>query len=265
MTAPLILALAWLLFGGSHLLLSTPWVSARISHRLGRNGFVPLYASVATLSLLILGIAQMVFGGDGPAGPGLGRYPVTFWPLTGLAFLSAALMIAGLWRYPRSAMAQLARRKGGSLSPPRGPFRLSRHPFFIGLAGLMVAHAFLAQTLTSALFFAGFVLLSMLGLILQDRKLRQRHGTAYRDYEAATAVLPTPDTNTLNVAVLSSRAVLLPLGLAVLLALLHTPLWYPTNGAALAILIALFGNGAILLQVLRRKADAVAPHRGRSG
>lgn len=247
MTAPLAILIGWLLFGGSHLLFSWPPVSSRLTRRLGPAGFAVAYSAIATLSLALLGAVQWCFGAHGPSGVASASGPLLFFAVSGLGFLASMLMVAGLLGYPRSAVAQLARRLRSARAPsdaplasPFGIFRATRHPFFLGLSLLMALHVLVADTLASQLFYLGFVVLTLAGITLQERKLRQRHPDLY---PPANAAPPVP----------RSRPIWPGLALAAfvsaLFVALHRPLWGPTNGAALALLIALFGNVALIRQL----------------
>lgn len=106
------------------------------------------------------------------------------------------------------------------------------------------AHALLVPTLAMAIYFTGFALLSLLGAVLQDRKLLRRHGDAYARYLDVTSLLPF-------VAILQGRQRLAPgegllrrsliaAGVATLLGIVH-PWLAAFNAAPLAGVIALGG------------------------
>lgn len=255
MSAPLWIALAWSLFGGSHLVLASAPLRPRLIARLGPLGFAMTYSSVATLSLCLLGYTQLRFGHLGPAGPDFSRFEKLQLLLGGLSFLATILIFAGLIDYPRSAMARMALTPGNHAHPralpaPRGVFTLSRHPFFLGLAVLMLAHALLAAKLATALYFAGFSLLSLAGLLLQDRKLSNRTASPYPAYRAAAGLF-TPRRFAARPG--AQRLLIIPTALTLLLTLLHTPLLTALGSAGLAFAVALFGNAALAAQILRSK------------
>src|SRR5437899_13047458 len=78
------------------------------------------------------------------------------------------------------ARARAARRRaaGDDINPPirapRGVERVTRHPFFVGVALLASAHVLLATRLVGAVFFAGLAALAILGAWHQDRTLPAR-------------------------------------------------------------------------------------------
>lgn len=176
--------LLWLLFGGSHIGLAV--IRERIVGRIGEPGFGIVYSLVAaiTFSALITYYAAHRF--EGAPGFALGGVPLLRWTLMALVLLGIVLMSAALLDYPRMPMALFNQ----SIKGPRGIERITRHPFFMGVALLGGAHVLLATHLIGAVFFFGLVLLSVLGPIHQDRKLTARRGRAYAEYCAATSFIP---------------------------------------------------------------------------
>ncbi len=248
---------AWLLFGGSHLLLSATGLREFLSRHLGRGGFTLLYTLIAALSLSVLGVTVAHVGGSGAPGPALGATPLGLWTLRLLAFAGAGLTIAGLFSYRQSPMAILSARSSAQLSKPLHPpgvvASITRHPFFVGLALLMATHALAASTRASAVYFAGFAILSVLGIPLQDRKLRAKYAEVYAEYMRQTAAVPFTggDQPTTHPTTERRRALLIALiGGAVLFAL-H-PVWQSFNGAPFALLTAAGGVGAVVMQYRRR-------------
>jgi uncharacterized membrane protein len=131
-----------------------------------------------------------------------------------------------------------------AIRPPTGVERVTRHPFFMGLALYAVAHALLAATLASAVHFAGYVLLATVGAALQDRKLVARHGDAYAEYVARTAFVPFADAWRGRPVFVPGEGLPLRLALAALIAalVLAAHRWLSAyHGAPLPVLIALGG------------------------
>lgn len=245
MIAPTAVLCAWLLFAGTHLLFGMPPLRGQLVARFGEQRFVALFSAVAALTLGLLAAAVAVFGGEGPAGPALGRFLLARALLQVLAFLGLALAIAGLMNYMRSPMA-LFRTK---LHSPAGIERITRHAFFMGLTLFAVAHALLAPTLALCIYFAGFAVLSTAGALLQDRKLLIKHGAAYADYLAATSVVPFVALLQRRQALVSGEHLLRRAALSgafALLLLAAHPLWSAFHGAPFAGVIAVGGIFASL-------------------
>ena len=62
---------------------------------------------------------------------------------------------------------------------PRGLERVTRHPFFVGVALLGAAHALLAPRLVGAVAMGSLALLAGVGAWFQDRKLLALRGERY--------------------------------------------------------------------------------------
>lgn len=64
-----------------------------------------------------------------------------------------------------------------------GPFRISRNPMYVGLAGVLTAYALLHRSLLAALPVAGFVvLMNRSQIATEETALREKFGTEYADY-----------------------------------------------------------------------------------
>ena len=246
-------ALVWLLFGGTHLGLSLPPFRNWLVGRLGNVRFAVFYAVIAASTLTLLGAASFVFGAAGPATPALADVPLVRWTAGVLAFAGAGLMVTGLLGYSRSPMAELARRARHSpadlrrpLAPPSAIERLFRHPFFVGLAVMMAAHLPLARTWTMVVFFGGFVVLSLVGMRLQDAKLSDRHGDVYRDYLDATmtAAAEAPDS-VREETLTATNLVLIRLLAGGIVVLAMHPLLSYGSGLVFAVVVAIGGSVAV--------------------
>ena len=248
---------AWLLFGGSHLLLGWPWLRTALCDALGERRFLMIYTLIAAISLTLLAITVARHGGDGRHGLNLTAIPAARWSLGAIALIGAALATAGLVNYSRSPMAVLARRlrapheaKCKPLRAPAAVERITRHPFFVGIALLMGAHALLASTLAGTVFFAGFTLLALIGIPMQDRKLQARHGDVYGAYLDASSAVPFVAASRRSVDGAEERVwpvLLASIVGAALLAALH-PIWRLAHGALFAALVNIGGLYAVAKQ-----------------
>ncbi|WP_164116331.1 NnrU family protein [Sphingorhabdus sp. Alg239-R122] len=246
---------AWLLFGGSHLLLSGTPLRTYLADRVGSERFLGLYALIAAFSLSLLGVTAILHGGSGMAGLAWGKHPVGWLVLGSASFLGMVLMLLGLMDYAKSAMAVLGRRmrlQGAALhkplAGPKGISRVTRHPFFTGLAIWAGAHALISSTLATSVYFAGFSLLSVIGLVMQDSKLRHRHGDVYKAHLGRTSALP--DARAIVWHEIAKQAAIAVLA-AIMIGNLHI-IWQPGHGGYFAFLVAMGGTMAVIRQV--RKA-----------
>jgi uncharacterized membrane protein len=177
----------WLLvFGATHIVLATPRVRTRIVRRLGEVGFRLLYSTIAAVTFTLLVRAYALNQHAGPDGFGGFVGPTLRWVLWGVAGLGATLLVAGLVAYPASPMEMTTSR----VPRPSRLARITRHPFFVGLTLIVLAHVPLATHATGTVFFGGLALITMLGIRAQDRKLLALRGEPYAAYCRETSVVP---------------------------------------------------------------------------
>lgn len=184
MTPAAVVAVLWLLFGGSHIGLAA--VRGRLVARLGEIGFTVLFYLVAAVSFAALVTYYAGHRFDGVAGIGLAAVPAARWALLAVAVFGLALCAPALTTYARMPSALF----GQPLRGVRGIERVSRHPFFAGMALFALAHLLLATHLVGTVFFTGLALLATAGAWHQDRKLLARRGPAYASYVASTSFIP---------------------------------------------------------------------------
>jgi len=185
MTEPAaVVGLLWLAFGGSHVLLTGARVRAALVARLGEGGFLALFSAVAAVTFGALATYYATHRFAGAPGLGLGGTPLTRAAL--MAVVVAGVTLAFVMDYAKSPTALFNQ----PIRPPRGIERVTRHPFFAGVALLALAHVLLATRLVGTVFFAGLATLAIAGAWHQDRKLLLRRGAPYAGYLAATSALP---------------------------------------------------------------------------
>jgi uncharacterized membrane protein len=182
----LAVAAFWLVFGGLHIGLTTRRVRAALVARLGEHGFTALFSVIASASFAVAIAYYAAHRTEGAAGLAAGGVPVLREMLMAVAVLGIVFMVAGSTTYVGSPYDLLAHR----IRPPRGMERITRHPFFIGLALFALAHGLLANRLAGTVLFSGVALVAVAGAYHQDRKLLRRIGRPYADYLAATSAVP---------------------------------------------------------------------------
>jgi uncharacterized membrane protein len=174
------------LFVGTHVGLATRRLRAALVARLGGGGFFALYTLVATVSFAAMIGYYAAHRFEGAPGPALGAVAAARWPLMALIVAGVMLTAAGLTVYPRLAVALFDQPIG----EPRGIERITRHPFFCGVALFGVAHVLLATRLIGAVLAAELAVLAIVGARHQDAKILARRGRPYADYLAATSIVP---------------------------------------------------------------------------
>jgi uncharacterized membrane protein len=179
-------AFLWLLFGGSHVLLSRRATRRRLIDRLGETGFIASYSAVAIVCFAALVHQVALHRDEGPKGWLLPSIPPVSGALVVVSLFGLALLLAGVLVYPQLPMAAFGHRA----LEPQGIQQVTRHPFFAGIALWAGAHCLLSVHPVSFVFFLGFLLLALIGGLHQDRRLLAELGEPYRAYLARTSWLP---------------------------------------------------------------------------
>jgi uncharacterized membrane protein len=250
----------WLLFAGTHDGLADSRVRARIVGRVGEGGFRLLYFAVAAVTFTLLMRSYAVNQLTGP--PGLAGFvgPSTRLLLMGVAGLGAVLLVGGLVTYPESPM-ELSTR---GVPPPTRLARITRHPFFVGLALVALVHVVLAAHATGAVFFACLTLFTVVGTLRQDRKLLASKGGAYAAYCRETSIVPFAAILARRTGMTVRDVPIVPLAIGVLgavgLRLAH-PVLLAWNGMGI---VAAVVGGALLFGVIGVVRTALRAGHGRA-
>lgn len=172
----------------THLGLGQPPLRDALADRIGSVRFTVLYALVAWGSLGALVYRYMVERSQSP--PGLGLAGIAWVQTTAIVLMGAGMVLMVAILAPSGYLRSAAVVFGRTTRAPGGMERVTRHPFFIGLALLCIGHILVAPRLAGVIVFGGFGLLAVLGGPLQDRKLRARRGQSHEAYLAATSIVP---------------------------------------------------------------------------
>ncbi|TMA76468.1 MAG: hypothetical protein E6J71_15185 [Deltaproteobacteria bacterium] len=179
-------ALLWLVFGATHVGLATRRVRAALVARLGEHGFTALFSVVASAAFAVAIAYFAAHRNEGATGLALAHVAALRWTLMAVSVTGIVLVSAGSATYVGSPYDLFA----GRVRAPRGIERITRHPFFAGLALFALAHALLATRLIGTVGFAGLALVTIVGARHQDAKVLARAGKPYADYLAATSAVP---------------------------------------------------------------------------
>jgi uncharacterized membrane protein len=157
MSAAFWIAFWWGTFAGTHMVLSSLTVRARLIARLGEKTFLGLYSLIAFATFIPL---VWVYFGNRHAGG-------VVWNLAGvpgvrplamlLAVLGIAMIVAGVL-HPSPALAGIKQAWGA-----RGLTRITRHPLFMGISLWALSHLLLNGFVTDVLFFGGVLAFSVPG------------------------------------------------------------------------------------------------------
>jgi uncharacterized membrane protein len=179
-------ALAFGLFIASHIGLA--WLPVRefLVARLGRWGFTAFFSVAAWLTFGAAISTYAAHAGEGPPGLALGAHAAARFALVAAIAVGSMLMSGAFAGYGRSPYAL----GGEHVREPLGLERVTRHPFFVGLALLGAAHALLATRLVGAIAMGSLAGFALVGAWFQDRKLLALRGEPYADYLAVTSTVP---------------------------------------------------------------------------
>lgn len=179
-------SLLWIAFASTHIGLAAAGPRAILVRRLGERRFLLLFygVAVATFAGLIWWYADHRH--EGAVGLSLGTSRPLRWTLLAVTVAGLTFAMGALRDYPRTPMARVVPQARYAC----GMARITRHPFFVGMAMMSLAHALLATHLVGTAFFTALFAFSVIGIPTQDRKLMRVRGESYAAYAAATSVLP---------------------------------------------------------------------------
>jgi hypothetical protein len=105
-------------------------------------------------------------------------------------------------------------------------------------------------------YFLGFAVLAQLGIPLQDRKLRARHGRAYQEFLEQTTALPLAQPQRTPAPASGSviPTILAACAGAALLGIMH-PIWRIGHGATFAALVLVGGLLAVARQLRASRTE----------
>jgi uncharacterized membrane protein len=177
----------WVLFAGTHIVLSSSLVRPKLIAAVGERPFLGLYSLVAFATLIPLcwyyakykhadPRLWQTFGGSFLYLPARDLNLV----LMTLAFI---LLVHGLIARPPSAMMT------SGTPTPYGVTRITRHPTFAAIFLFGVAHCLVNGTLSDLIFFGGFAVFSWIGAWHQDTR-KSVDIPGYVAFKDATSFLP---------------------------------------------------------------------------
>ena len=178
------IVLLWTAFTTTHLGLARVSVEPRLRARLGDTGFLGLYSLVALALFIPL---MTIYFSNRHAGPWL--WVITVGPvLRVLLYLGITLgIVLTVGSLIRPSPASIV--PGGS-AEVQGVYRVTRHPFVLGLAIVWTLHLIPNASTADVAFFGGFLVFSFLGAWHQDaRKLFAGEAT-FRGFHAGSSFLP---------------------------------------------------------------------------
>ena len=212
-------ALLWLAFAGTHLVLASRRVEPALVAKLGRQGYLGLYSLVALATFVPLCV---VYFSNRHAGEWLWVVPAT-------GALRAVLYAGLLFAFVLIA-ASLLRPSPAALVPgdvrPGGVYLLTRHPMMTGFALIGALHLVANAAASDVAFFGGLALFPLIGARHQDQRKLAAGDPAFLAFHAATPFLLFGGRETLRgLRELPPLAVALGLGLGLGARWIHGSLW----------------------------------------
>jgi len=185
------IALLWLGFAATHMVLSSLPVRRWLVGRIGERPFQGLYSLIAlAIFIPLVGI----YFDHRHAGPWLWvvpRGPALRWPIYAGMTLAFVLLVSSFVRPSPAAVVPGDPR-------PYGAFRLTRHPLLMALALFGALHLLPNGSAADVAFFGGFVAFVLVGAWHQDRRKLALGVPGFRDFHAATPFLPFTGRETLR-------------------------------------------------------------------
>jgi uncharacterized membrane protein len=180
------LVVAWILFGGTHILGSWVPLRKKLIGALGLQGFKGLYSVVALATFV-----PLVWIAWHNRHEGAIVYDPPSWTrhLTELLMLPAIFLIVMTYATPSPATT-LSEISGKSPSSARGIHRITRHPMNMGCLLFGVAHMISNPTVGDWIFWGGFVVFGIAAAVHQDRRLLATGTDAFRSFHAETSLVP---------------------------------------------------------------------------
>ncbi|MGF1550222.1 MAG: NnrU family protein [Sphingomonadaceae bacterium] len=179
------LAVAVLLFVGSHLAMSHAWRAAMIA-RLGERGFQAIYSLVSLVFFgWIIWQARHV-----PEAPPLWVAPAWFWGVAAAIMLFASILLVGAFVRNPAFPHPRGDAGGAAVRPAAGVFAITRHPMNMAVAIWAVVHILLWGGAANLPIAGGFLFLAVAGSFGQDRKKTRLLGDAWRGWRARTSFWP---------------------------------------------------------------------------
>ena len=182
MTATAVLAVATIVFVGTHFLMSHP-LRLTLVRALGENGFRLAYSVVAFVTFG----AMMLSFGEAENLP-LWIAPSWWWPAASLIMLVATILLLGSFvrnpAFPHPGAEKFAARE------PGGVFAITRHPMNWSFILWALVHLSLWGSPRNLIVATGILVLALFGSIGQDRKKLSTVGPAWRGWMARTSFVP---------------------------------------------------------------------------
>lgn len=176
----------WLLFGGTHILLSSVPLRARLIPALGLRGFKAVYSLAALATFIPLVVTAWNNRHEGAL-----LYDPPSWTVhvTETVMLLSVLLLALSVATPSPATTVME-MTGRARSQPRGVLRVTRHPNNTGFILFGLAHMISNPTVGDWTFWGGFVIFGVASALHQDRRSLATGPAGFDGFVRQTSFLP---------------------------------------------------------------------------
>ncbi len=175
-------------FAGTHLVLATNPIREWILDRIGSVKFAVMFSFIAWITFGVTASYYAAHRHEGPPGLGWSGTPGVSESAIVLMVLGVVLMVSIV--APSGYLESAAVVFGRHSNEPRGLERVTRHPFFVGLALYAIGHVMVASRMMGVVVFGTFAGLAVVGGLMQDRKLLADRGDEHAAYLKASSFVP---------------------------------------------------------------------------
>jgi uncharacterized membrane protein len=222
MSPTLTIVLLWLAFAVSHMALSSLTLRPRLVGVLGEKGFAGVYSLIALV--IFVSMVSVYFDNkhSGAMLWSVGMTPSFVGLVSFVMGVAVVILVAGIVTASPASMSVAA----GKAVELGGIHFITRHAVFMaaGLFGLV--HLIPNGFASDVAFFAGFPIFAVIGSLHQDQRKLVTDTKRYREFYAATPLIPFTGKRTLRgLRELSPIAYGLGIGLAVALRYFHAQ-WF---------------------------------------
>ncbi|MEM7018222.1 MAG: NnrU family protein [Pseudomonadota bacterium] len=184
MSAARWLVVFWVLFGGTHLILSSVKIRTLIIDKIGPPGFQGLYSLIALATFVpLVWIYWENRHGSRMLGDFLLHMPGTRVFAMILGFIGFTLIIASFFQPSPVGMVP-------GQAQAKGLLRITRHPLFMFMALWAFSHMLVNIYMTDWVFFGGIAAFSIIGAMHQDHRKRILEQEKLGQFMNETSLIP---------------------------------------------------------------------------
>ena len=179
-----VIAILWLLFALSHMVLSSRILRPKLVALMGEKRFIAVYSLLAFVFFAPLAFYAFTHLHSGPL----------IWLVIDIQEIRYLLELMNVVGFVLVASGILTPSPSAVMGAPRdepvGVQRITRHPVFMGIGIWGFAHMVANGFLSDVTFFGGFVIFVLIGCWHQDQRKLEGSDVQFKKFHAATAFIP---------------------------------------------------------------------------